>query len=152
MRPPLCSIESSHNRSVKIMLDLPHATHRALIEPLTGQVHVKLILIRKFLSFMEKIKNSGKLALKILQQEAIKDVRSVTGSNYRNIMILAGEKRVEDINVHDSDKLTYFKLGENDVWKVKAIKEIIDTRSDIIEVPGFEPKELEEILCHLCTT
>ena len=67
-------------------------------------------------------------------------------------MILAGEKRVEDINVHDSDKLTYFKLGENDVWKVKAIKEIIDTRSDIIEVPGFEPKELEEILCHLCTT
>ena len=28
-------IESSYNRSVKIMLDLPYATHRSLIQPLT---------------------------------------------------------------------------------------------------------------------
>ena len=32
-------IESSYNRSIKIMLDLPYGTHRGLIKPLTGQKH-----------------------------------------------------------------------------------------------------------------
>ena len=74
-------IESSYNRSVKIMLDLPYATHRSLIQPLTDDVHVKLVLIRRFLSFMDKIKNSGKVPLTMLMSEAMKDVRSTTGSN-----------------------------------------------------------------------
>ena len=43
------SIESSYNRSVKVMFDLPYATHRSLIEPLTASSHVKLILIKRFL-------------------------------------------------------------------------------------------------------
>ena len=67
-------------------------------------------------------------------------------------MILAGKRRVEDVNVEDSNKLTYFKLNENDSWKVKVIREIIDTKAEALEVPGFEALELEEILCHLCTS
>ena len=47
------SIESSYNMSVKVMLDLPWATHRSPIQPLTGEVHVKLVL--RFLIFLEKI-------------------------------------------------------------------------------------------------
>ena len=134
------------------MLDLPHATHRSLIEPLTEDKHVKLILVRRFLQFMEKIKNSGKSALQMLQSVAIKDVRSVTGSNYRNIMVLVGKLHVEDVCLDDSDSLTYHQLDEKDIWKVPAIKEIINTKAGVLEVPGFELVELEEILCHLCTS
>ena len=95
--PGALSMESSYNRSVKVMLDLPHATHRSLIEPLTGEMHVKLLMIRRFLGFMDKVRHFGKLALKMLQREAVKDVRSVTGSNYRNIMLLTGKTRIEDV-------------------------------------------------------
>ena len=52
----------------------------------------------------EKIKNSGKVALKMLMMEASKDVRSVTGSNLRNIMLLVGKNRVEDIKLDDLNK------------------------------------------------
>ena len=40
-------IESSFNRSVKIMLDLPYPTHRYLIVPFTGEKHIKKVLISR---------------------------------------------------------------------------------------------------------
>ena len=67
-------IEGSYNRSVKIMLDLPYATHRNLIEPLTGQKHVKRVPINRFLSFMEKIASSGKRAVNMLMETSKQDV------------------------------------------------------------------------------
>ena len=100
------SIESSYNRSVKVMLDLPWATHRSLIQPLTGEVHVKLVLIKRFLIFLEKIECSGKTPLIMLLNEAKRDVRSITGSNLRNIMILVGKTSVDEVNVGDVESIS----------------------------------------------
>jgi hypothetical protein len=146
------TIQASYNKSVKVMLDLPYETHRSLIEPLTGEKHVKLVLIKRFLGFMDKIRNSEKLALKMLQLEAMRDVRSVTGSNYRNVMLLLGKSRVEDVKLEDSTSLTYHTLDPSEAWKVSSIKAIINTKAGMLEVPGFQIEELEEILHHLCTS
>ena len=148
--PGAASMEATFNKSVKLMLDLPYATHRCFIEPLTDLKHVKLTLIQRFLGFMEKIDASDKTALKMLKNEAMKDVRSVTGKNYRNIMLLAGKSCVEHVR-KDNLNLKYFPLDEKDGWKVAFIKEIIDVKNDELEVPGFENDELETILLHLCT-
>ena len=77
--PGALRIESSYNKSVKLMLGLPVATHRSLIEPLTGEVHVKKVLISRFLGFLEKISRTEKKAIKMLMETAKNDVRSVTG-------------------------------------------------------------------------
>ena len=44
--PEAEKIESSWNRSMKIMMDLPYDTHRGLIEPLSGCNHIKRIFIK----------------------------------------------------------------------------------------------------------
>ena len=44
--PSAEKIESSWNRSIKIMLNLPYATHRGLLEELSGRKHLKRILIK----------------------------------------------------------------------------------------------------------
>jgi hypothetical protein len=134
------SIEASFNRSVKVMLDLPFATHRSLIEPMTDAKHVKII--QRFLGFMDKIDSSDKIALKMLKVEAMLDVRSVTGRNYRNIMLLAGKSSVDHVRKGSLD-LSYFPLDVEDSWKLGVIKEIIDAKSDVLEVPGFDNDELE---------
>ena len=51
---------STYNRSVKIMFDLPWATHRFFIEPMTGNHHVRRILVRRYMSFIDKIKKCSK--------------------------------------------------------------------------------------------
>ena len=65
-------------------------------------------------------------------------LRSVTGSNDGNIMILVGKVHVEDVCLEDSNSLTYHQLDKNNIWKVSAIKEIIDTKAGVLEVPGFD--------------
>ena len=84
--------ESTYNRSVKVMLDLPFGTHRSLIQPLTGVEHVKVVLIRRFLSFMEKIEKSGKAPLLMLMSEARSDVKSTTLSNQISGTLASGWK------------------------------------------------------------
>ena len=56
--PEAVKIESSYNRGVKVMLDLPFATHRSLIEPLTGKKHI--VLAKRFLLMIEKVRVSKK--------------------------------------------------------------------------------------------
>ena len=146
------SIESSYNRSVKVMMNLPFATHRSLIEPLTNEKHLRKILISRFLTFMEMITKSEKQKVKILMEIAKKDVRSVTGSNYRNIMLLLGKYSVEDIDKLDADKIDYFSMDENDSWKVECIREIIKAKEGFFEIQGFNPEELDDMLNFLCTS
>ena len=133
-------------------MNLPYATHRSLIEPLTEEKHLKKILISRFLTFMEMISNSEKQRVKMLMEVAKKDVRSITGSNYRNIMLLMGKCSVEDVKKVDIDKIDYFPLDENETWKVNCIKEILEARESILEIQGFNPDELEEMLNFLCTS
>ena len=71
------TIESSYNRSVKIMLDLLYANHIELVEALTEAKHVKKLLISKFSGFFEKIGKSNKYVIK--------------GNTYGDIIVLVGK-------------------------------------------------------------
>ena len=120
--PCAVRLESSYNRSVKIMLDLPFATHRYLIQPLTRQEHVKIILVRRFLSFVEKIKSSAKPPLLTLLSDAIADARSITGSNIRNIMLLVGKTSTNEVCAADSKSIKYFDVQAENRWRVPLAK------------------------------
>ena len=145
-------IESSYNRSVKIMLGLPYNTHRCLIEPLTNSMHVKRVLIKRFLSFLDMITKSSKQAIKMLLETAKHDVRSVTGRNMREIMLLAGKTSVNEVTGKDIESIEYFPMDKTENWKVEVIKEIIDVKSKIAAIDNFECEELETILTYLCTS
>ena len=145
-------IESSFNRSVKIMLDLPLGTHRYLIEPLTGEMHTKKVLISRYLGFMEKIASSNKRAVKMLMETSRSDVRSVTGNNFRNIMLLLGKSVVQDVKREDVKNIKYFPITEAERWRIDAIKEIVEVKNRTLDIDNFKLEELEEILTNLCTS
>ena len=69
-----------------MIFDLPKEAHKFIIEPISDSKHLKFILMKRFLSFTNQIKNSKKeIPAKILNWIKY-DVRSVTGSNLRHIM------------------------------------------------------------------
>ena len=149
--PGSVHLESSYNRSVKIMLDLPFATHRYLIQPLTEQEHVKILLVRRFLSFIEKIKKSAKPPLLMLLSDAMYDARSITGSNIRNIMLLVGKTSINGVCPADSNSIQYFEVKPEDIWRIPLAKELVEINSNNLEVPGFDEEELRRILNYICT-
>ena len=96
---------------------------------------------------MGKIQNSGKasLLMLILMSEARADVRTTTGSNFKNTMLLIGKTAVEIVSNDDADKVNYFK------WTVWMSKEIVESRASKVVVPGIDDEKLEEILSYICT-
>ena len=101
---------------------------------------------------MEMISKSEKQRVKMLMEVAKKDVRSVNGSNNRNIILLIRKYSVEDVKKVDIDQIDYFPLDENETWKVGCIKEILETREGALEIQRFNPDELENMLNFLCTS
>ena len=78
-------LEASFNRSIKIMMDLPLATHRYLIEPLSGRKHLRKVFVKRFLTMIQSIIKSTKTILKMILSAIEYDARSVTGRNPRSI-------------------------------------------------------------------
>ena len=141
--------EATYNRSVKVMFDLPVATHRYFIQPISGFPHMSRSLVRRYLSFIVKVKESNKVALKELLNIVQKDVRMTTGSNLRNIMILAGVNRIDDLEAAKVD-FDYHPVNGGDEWRIDFVRELVDVQNEELRVEGLARKEVEEILEYLC--
>ena len=142
--------ESTYNKSVKIMYDVPLATHRHLIEPITNQRHVRLTLVSRFLGFIDQIKTSQKIIQKMLLGLIKHDVRSTTGLNLRKILLQTEKLDVDSLCKDDCSSLSYHPTPLEDKWKEAMVNELIEVRGNQIQVEGFETEELETILEHLC--
>ena len=158
---PLCNlfsegsrkIEASYNKSIKYMLNLPHATHRSLIETLSGEKHIKMVLLKRFVSFMERIDKSSKSALKILKQEALKNVQSITGTNYWGIMLLIGERWTSERCLFKIQKIFEYRvIPQEDQWKLDITEELSDVMNGDGGVEGFNFMELKDIFEVLCVS
>ena len=141
-------LENTYSSAVRLMLS---ETHRYLIQQLTGRNHVQSDQIKRFLTFLTMITKSHKQTLKYVLDKVCKDVRSVTGSNLKKIMIECGKSNVEDINIADSKKV-FREIPTGEEWRVNMTKEIIDVENDKLQVNGFKSEELQEILNWICTS
>ena len=144
-------MEATYNKSIKIMFDLPLATHRFLNEPISGSPHVTRTLVKRYLSFIESIKKSKKVAVRELLEVAQRDVRTTTGHNMRFIMLKTGQNRVENLMTGKID-FDYHVVTDANGWKIDFIRELIGVRNDDLNVDGMNWDELEEILEYLCTS
>ena len=134
------------------MFDLPLATQRHLIKPVTGHKHVRIILVSRFLGFIDQIRNSQKIIPKMLLSHIQHDVRSTTGLNLRKIMLQTNKVSVNDLRKSDITELVYHPTAPDEKWKEVIVNEIIQVRDNNIEVEGFEYEELTEILEHICVS
>ena len=145
-------LEKSWNTSVRIMYDLPLQTHKYLIEPISETRHLKFVLIDRFVGFLQQIEKSQKHIPKQLLTFIKHDVKSTTGSNLRNILLLTNKHKIEEITRDDIQKLEYAPIDEKDKWKVGYIKEITDVKFNKLRVENFSTEELDDILEYLCTS
>ena len=88
----------------------------------------------------------------MIMETSKKDVRSITGQNLKNIMLLVGKTSVDKVEKKDAENIHYHTLENEDIWKVDAIKEIIEVKSRRLEISDFDNDELEDILTYLCTS
>ena len=105
-------------------------------------------LIRYFLNFINKIKQSPIAVLRNLYSIAKADVRTTTaGSNHRNILLQTSLSSVDVLQPDVVKQLKHMEIKDRDMWRIPIIKEAMDIRSGDIDPPdGLTRYELEEIL------
>ena len=143
--------EKTWNVSVKNMFQISVKTHKYLIEPISNSPHLKSILIKRFLSFIEKIESGRKNTVKHILRVNSLDCRSTTGNNLRNILLLTNKSRIEQLTPRDANQIRYHPINTDDEWKINCILEIIETLNSKMDIQCFEECELKDMLDFLCT-
>ena len=139
-------IENTWNVSFRIMFNLPRNAKKFLVEPVSQSEHIKKTFIKRFLSFIEKIKTSNKIALKNVFNVVKHDCQSVTGSNLRNIMLMVDKNRITDLDVDDASKISYHEIPQEELWRVDLVNQLVDAMWGECTVEGFSRDELEYML------
>ena len=73
------------------------------------------------------------------------DVLSTTGSNLRNIMIETSKSNIYEVELSDTNRLCYFKLDEEEEWRIEMLKYLLEERRD--RQLDSDDEEWMEFLC-----
>ena len=108
--------------------------------------------MKNYLGFIRQVRESRKPVLKQLYSLASKDVRTVTGSNLRNILLLTNQSSIDDLQPRIVEAIEYKKMQKEDEWRVGLVKEVINLiHGEMTTLEGWTSEELNVILNAACT-
>ena len=120
---------------------------------MANEYGLRMQLIKKYLRFICSIKVSPKPVMQQLLNLAKKDVRTTTGENLRNILLMTDCLSIDELKPDTIDKIQHNQILEEDLWRVNIIKEIVNMKYGSLEIPeDWNITELEEILNFACVS
>lgn len=140
---------STWNTSIRNFYDLPYATHRYILQSLSGGPHLKTILCRRFLKFYCCLRDSPKYEVRHLFNLQKYDVRSTFGRNCLNICRERGFPNIESMDM--ANLTDTFPTPPNEAWRMPCIKELCFVR-DGYASSILSKQELDFVLDFVCTT
>ena len=93
------------------------------------------------------IRNSNKVAPKLLLRHVENDVRSVTGSNIRQLLLENSKTNLSDIEFKGS---VLNPVPEGDVWRIGLAFDSIDILNNVKFVPDFDKANVKQMLNDIC--
>ena len=129
-------------------------THRYLIEPLSGCLHPKVMLLSRFVKFHDCLISSNKFAIRYLARLKECDNRTVMG---KTITYLMRECKLPPDQLSQltpqlvKKKCQYFSVPEGEEWRVPVINECLNAIKGRVTVSNFQPHEFLNLMNSLCT-
>ena len=117
--------------------------------PISESVHLKSLLIGRFISFTYKLENSNKKSVRHLYKIIKNDVRTITGSNMRNIILLLDKNDDYILSKIDYLDIKYHEVKDENVWKVNCVNELIEVLHGNLGL-DFDKQEIQTMLESLC--
>ena len=67
-------------------------------------------------------------------------------------MHLLNKESIKDLKPNDANTLVYKEIPEGELWRVEMLKELIEERSNNIEIEGFSTEELDDMINFICVS
>ena len=114
------------NIMVRMTFNIPRESHRYLIQPISGQKHLKVQLLKRFKNFVKILNGCNKPHLRYLAQLQENDMRSTYGRNCRNLCNDANVNTPEEVNI---ENISYIHLSPEESWRVPFLKELLEVKA-----------------------
>ena len=139
-------IYAAWNVAFRICFNVDRATHRYLIEELSGSLHPKVMLCSRYAGFHQSLLKCDKFAVRYLARLHQEDQRTTFGRTLRQIACECEE------TFPVKKKMKYFAVPEVEVWRLSLVDDLLKARDNISALPGFSLAEVEEMLTFICTS
>ena len=142
------------NVTVRKALNLDRRTHRHLIVPLSECLHLKSVLMSRFIRFYQQsLINSPKFTVRFLARLLEHDKRSVFGQNLSAIARVCGKADCQNVTPNEVKKsVSYASPPAECSWIAGLASELLSIRDSKLDVVGFSPEEINEMLTAVCTS
>ena len=154
----LCSKEAekffnSWNVLVRNVLNVSRKTHRFLIEPLSDHLHLKTLLMARFISFHRGLIHSQKFTIRFLARLAERDHRTVSGRTLDYLVDKCKLGNISDLSPHVVKKSLNFQSVPPELdWQVSLAREILSIRCGDTIIDGFTNEEINFMLDYACVS
>ena len=142
------------NRLIRNLWNIPNTSHRYLIEHISASSHLKSVLYKRYLTFVQSLKQSKKKCLSELSKIVIMDHGSITGQDLSMIAKDAGLDTFRIMNMSPNavaDLLEFAPVPENCEWQVNLIKELLEIRSGGLVVENISSEEIQNLINFVST-
>ena len=136
--PAAESLWKAWNSMIRVIYNLSPRTHCYITEGVSNSKHIKLRLMERFSKFSERLKESSNLLIHNLLAYQKYDQRSTFGMNCRVISRAA-------------QGVTVYQIPEGGQNTTDMVKELIDVRSGLSVIQGWDSPELDCVLEDICT-
>ena len=111
---------------------------------------MKFNIYMRHINFRDQVFRSSKCVLKHLFKICMNNCNSLTGGNLRRIMLQCNLNHISEMKCSNIRDLVYSKIPKTEEWRIGFINELLHIRSGKIEVPGFSPHDISDILDNVC--
>ena len=136
---------TSYNVSARNIPKIDCCTHRYFLEPLSEAMHLKTMLLSRYVTFCKSLCESNKMPIRFLASICIQDKRTVMGCVMSTIAFSCNTNIVSLTARMVKIKLKYSIVNEDDKWRVNLAKELLSIRNELTNLPGFTDDEIDHL-------
>ena len=122
---------NSWNVNLRILFDLPRDTHSWLVEEISGGMHAKQMVMSRYINFTNQLANNKRPCVRSLFKLVCNDVRTVTGSNIRQILLMTGIRITPGItSKYKLKTFRVYSVPNNQHWRIGMLHSLIELREN----------------------
>ena len=143
---------TSYNVAVRKIFNLPPTSHRYLLECLTGEPHLYVQLLSRYVTFVQSLLSGDCFEVRFLASLCISDVRTVLGRSMRKIADLCNHKgEIEALNAKAvKSNVSYAQVPNDEKWRIGVVQNMQNVLSRKTYNYGLTTSEAKSILDHVC--
>ena len=141
----------SRNTCVKLVWDLPRATHNYFVEHLLAKdfCSVRKMLLTQYVGFIQRLRKSVSQEVRILSEIVGSDVRSVTGKNCLKLMEEFSLDPWKNSPGQFAKVYKFYDIPDQDRWRLPLLGSLMKSKCEMAAC-GEDLKTVTELIESLC--